>query len=108
MENIEKEISKLESERINNTHWADLTLEELRLIEDKAKKREYKIHIDELHMTFINNCAMLVGKDFKFSVPNEILTYRIMANDYMNYFYNKGMTKEEIIEMISNNKGKKR
>jgi len=104
MENLEKQILELEKQRIKNLNWFDLTLKELYLIDDKNKKRQYKESMDEFHMAFINNCAMLVGKDFKFSVSNENLTYRIMANDYMNYFYNKGMTREEIIQMIMNNR----
>lgn len=97
-------ILNLEKKRINKLHWADLTLKELELIDDLEKKRKYRKLMIDFHMRVINTFSTLVPKDFKFSVPNERLTYRIMTTDYMNYFYSKGMTKEEIIEMMSNSK----
>ena len=93
-----------EKERINNSHWADLTLQELDLIDDIIKRKEYRKSMNEFHMRIINTFSAFVSKDFKFSVSKDKLTYRIMANDYMNYFYNKGMTREQIIEMLSNSK----
>lgn len=97
-------ILNLEKERVKNLHWADLTFKELELIDDSEKKREYRKLMLDFHMRVINTFSTLVSKDFKFSVPNERLTYRIMATDYMNYFYSKGMTREEIIKMMSNSK----
>lgn len=108
MENLINQILELEKKRINSLDWYNLTLKDLELIDDKEKIKEIKKNMNEFHMTFINNCSMLVGDDFQFSVPKDKLTYKIMSEDYMNYFYNKGMTKEQIIEMITNNKGKQK
>ena len=108
MENINSRYLELEINRINNSNWLDLTQDELSLITDKDKKRKYQNQINQLYMQFLNSFAMLVGNDFSFSKPKELLTYRIMMTDYMNYFYNKGMTREEIIQMILENKEGKR
>ena len=99
-----KEIMDLEKKRVNNAQWADLTLTELELIDDVEKRKEYRKQINEFHMRIINTFSSLVPKDFQFSVPEHKLTYRIMATDYMNYFYSKGMTKEEIVKMLSESK----
>ena len=104
MKNINSQVLELEINRINNSDWLDLTQDELSLITDKDKKRRYQNQINLLYIQFFNNFAMLVGNDFKFSKPKEILTYRTMMTDYMNYFYNKGMNKEEIVQMISETK----
>lgn len=101
---LEKEIIDLEKKKINEVHWADLTLSELELIDDLEKKREYRKQINEFHVRIINTFSSLVPKNFRFSVPNHKLTYRIMATDYMNYFYSKGMTREEIVKMLSESK----
>ena len=104
LKQLEKEIIDLEKERVNSSHWADLTLSDLELIEDLGKRKEYRRQINDFHMRIINTFSSLVPKDFEFSVPNNKLTYRIMATDYMNYFYSKGMTREEIIKMLSSSK----
>lgn len=93
-----------ERERINNAHWADLTLDEMELIEDKKKKVEYKKEQRKFHIHIINPLANSVPRKFKFSVPDESLTYRIMMNDYMKFFYGKGMTRDQIIEMMIKNR----
>ena len=104
LKELENEIMNLEKQRINNAEWADLTLSELELIDDLEKKKEYRKKINEFHMHIINTFSTLVSSDFKFSVPNGKLTYRIMATDYMNYFYAKGMTREEIVKMMVDSK----
>ena len=98
---LEKQIIDSEKKRINSAHWADLTLAEVGLIDDVKKRREYRKQINEFHMRIINTFSGLVPKNFSFSVPSNKLTYRIMATDYMNYFYSKGMTREEIVKMLS-------
>jgi len=104
IKNLAEEILKLEKSRINKANWEDLTLAELELIDDLDKRREYRKKMNEFHMLIINTFSTLVSGDFKFSVPKERLTYRIMATDYMNYFYTKGMTREQIIKMMSDSK----
>ena len=104
IKNLSDEILQLEKARINNAHWADLTIDELNLIDDLDKRRDYRKKINEFHMRIINTFSTLVPSNFRFSVPNERLTYRIMATDYMNYFYAKGMTKEEIIKIMVDSK----
>lgn len=104
LQDLSAEILKLEKIRVNKAHWADLTFKDLNLIDNLDKRQGYRKEMETFHMRIINTFSTLVPQDFKFSVPNDRLTYRIMAQDYMNYFYNKGMTREEIIEMLSNNK----
>jgi len=104
LKELEKEIVNLEKGRINSAHWSDLTLSELELIVDPEKRKEYRRQINEFHMRIINTFSGLVPQSFQFSVPNDQLTYRIMATDYMNYFYSKGITREEIVKMLSENK----
>lgn len=101
---ISDEILKLEKERIDNADWADLALSELQLIDDLDKRRNYSKKINEFHMLIINTFSSLVPINFKFSIPNDKLTCRIMAKEYMNYFYAKGMSREEIIKMLSDSK----
>lgn len=104
LKELGKEIMHLETERINKAHWADLTLSELELIEDLEKQKEYRKQMNEFHMRIINTFAHLVPTNFQFSVPEHKLTYRIMATEYMNYFYAKGMSREEIVKMLSESK----
>lgn len=104
LKEFEKEIMNFEKGRINSAHWADITLSELELIEDLEKRKEYRKQINDFHMRIINTFSSLVPKDFQFSVPNHKLTCMIMATDYMNHFYSKGMTREEIVKMLSESK----
>ena len=94
----------IEKEIINNKHWADLTLEELELMTDFENQKEYLKRINEFYLLVINTFSTLVPKNFKFSVSNDKLTCRVMATDYMNYFYSKGMTREEIVNKMVNSK----
>ena len=104
LKELEQEIIALEKARINNYDWADLTFAELELIDDVEKRKEYRKQMNDFHMRIINTFSSLVPSNFQFSVPNHKLTYRIMATDYMNYFYSKGMTREEIVKMLSSGK----
>lgn len=104
LEALAEIIYKQEKERINNAHWADLTFDEIPLIDDIEKRREYRKVRRKFHLQIINPLANSVPRKFKFSVPDEHLTYRIMMNDYMTYFYSKGMTRDEIIAMMIENR----
>lgn len=93
-----------EKNRINNAHWADLTYEEVSLIEDKEKKKEYRQKQRNVHLHIVNPLANSVPRNFKLSKPDNKLTYRMILSEYLNYFYSKGMTREEIIQMMVDNK----
>lgn len=101
---LSKLIIEQERKRINNAHWADLTVDEISLIEDKQKRKEYRDILRKVHINIVNPLANSVPRKFKFSKPDEFMTYRMIISDYMNYFYNKGMTREQIIEMMIKNK----
>lgn len=97
-------IVKQEMERINNAHWSDLTVDEINLIEDKQKRKEYCDIIRKVHIHIVNPLANSVPRKFKFSKPDEFMTYRMIISEYMNYFYSKGMNRKQIIEMMVKNK----
>lgn len=92
-----------ERKRINNADWLDLTLDEVPKVEDIEKRRKYRQEMRKFHIHIINPLANSVHRKFTFSVPDEQLTYRIMMNDYMQYFYKKKMTRDQIIEMMVKN-----
>lgn len=104
LKELEQQITDLEKKRINAAHWADLTLSEIELIDDAKKRKEYRKRINEFHVRIINTFSSLVPRNFSFSVSNHKLTYRTMTTDYMNYFYSKGMSREEIVKMLSSSK----
>lgn len=104
LKELEKQIMREEHERINKAHWADLTYDEVFEIDDKEKKREYNKIRRKFHIQIINPLANSVPRKFKFSKSDSELTYRMMFNEYMTYFYGKGMSREEIIEMMIRNK----
>lgn len=102
------EICEQEKERINKSPLADLTLADLELIDDVLKRQNYYKIMKKFHVKIINPLANLVPNNFRFSVPDENLTYRIIMNDYMKYFYNKGMSGKDVIDLVIKNKGKTR
>lgn len=103
LKEIADKIIAEEKKRINNSNWLDLTLDEISLVEDIEKRRTFRQEMRHFHIHIINPLANSVPRKFTFSVPDECLTYRIMMNDYMKYFYKKKMTREQIIEMMVKN-----
>lgn len=101
---IVEKILEQEKARINSADWPDLTIDEISLIEDPEKRKEYRQKMRHFHINIINPLANSVSRKFTFSVPDNCLTYRIMMNDYMTYFYKKKKTREQIIDMIIENK----
>lgn len=103
-------IIQQETERINNSHWADLTLEDIDLIENNEKRSEANRQFKRCIRGVIN--PLYTGiKDkskFKFSKPDNLLTCRIMMRDLMSYYYKKGFTREEIVQIATDSDIKKR
>ena len=107
---VVEQIVQQETERINNSHWADLTIEELEMIEDKEKRIEARRQFKRCFMYVINPLYTGIKNKskFEFSKPDSLLTCRIMMKDLMSYYYNKGFTREEIIKIASDYDIKKR
>lgn len=101
---LEKQAMKKRRERINKAHWADLTYDEVLEIDDKEKMRTYLQNMRKFHIQIINPLANSVSKKFKFSKLDSEITYRMMFNEYMKYFYGRGLSWEEIKEMMIKNK----
>lgn len=103
-------IVQQETERINNSHWADLTLEEIGQIGDKEKRNEARRQFKRCLVCVINPLYTGIKNKskFEFSNPNELLTCRTMMKDLMNYYYNKGFTREEIVKIATDKDIRKR
>ena len=107
---VVEQIVQQETERINNSHWADLTLEEIGMIEDKEKRKEARKQFKRCFMCVINPLYTGIKNKskFEFSHPDKLLTCRTMMKDLMNYYYNKGFTRDQIIQIATDNDTKKR
>jgi len=99
-----KDTYKQEKERINKLDWLDLHPKELGLIDDIEKRKHYYKQMRGYHIHVINPLANSVSKNFKFSVGDSELTYRIMTMDFLKYFKSLGMDIDEIMEMMKKNR----
>lgn len=99
-----------ESSRIENSHWSDLTLEEISLIKDSKKRIEYQSNWKHCFRYIINPLYSSIKNQnkFHFSNPDNMLTCRNMLKDLMDYYYNKGFSRDQIIKIVSDNDIKKK
>jgi len=88
---------------IESKHWADLTLEEMELIQERSKKVQYKRNFNKYFSCVINPLYNGIENkgQFKFSNPDNMLTCRNMVQDLMNYYYGKGFTREDIAKLAT-------
>lgn len=100
----------LDKKSVEDKHWMDLTLEEISLIKDNEKRYQYRKSIKNFFMCIINPLYRGIKNKnkFAFSNSNNLLTCRNMIKDLMRYYYQKGYTKDEIINIASENDYKKR
>lgn len=103
-ESIDKLNQKI-TEYLADKHWADLTRSEIDLIEDPKKKKEYKEKSESCFKWVISPLYSGIKRSsgFRFSNPDNLLTCRNMIKDLMDYYYNLGYTRDEIIDIASEN-----
>lgn len=83
--------------------WADLTLDQVELIDDIVFKREIKKKIRYCVIHIINPLyTPLIKTSFKFSVKDKELTCRMMISELKDYYYAKNVTREELVDQITN------
>lgn len=108
-ENIDQ-ITEQITEYIESKHWGDLTLAEIEIIKDRDKRIEYRRKFKRCFMYIINPLYTGIKNKsrFNFSNPDNLLTCRNMLKDLMDYYYKKGYSREEIINIASENDMKKK
>lgn len=96
-------------EIINNSHWGDLTLEEISEIKDIEKRKEYRRRWEFCHKHIINPLySSIKDSKFNFSNSDQYLTCRNMLKDIMDYYYKKGYSKKEIVDIALERDNKKK
>lgn len=83
--------------------WADLTITQANLIDDPIFKREVHKKIRHCVKYIINPLyTPLIKTKFRFSVKDSDLTCRIMISELKDYYFSKNVTREELVEQITN------
>lgn len=108
MDQFEEALKKY-SEYINSKAWGDLTSDDIELIEDIEKRKEFRQKYQKCFRYVINPLySSIKSRNFKFSNPDNLLTCRNMMSDLMKYYYKKGFTRDEIINIACENDCKKK
>lgn len=89
--------------RVNNKHWADLTIADLEYVTDVEKKKKYRKCLKYV----INSLLYHMKKSFKFSNKDEELTCRNMMADIVAYYQKLWFDRKELIEIVRDKSNKK-
>lgn len=107
LENVEKLNDDIQK-YLESSDWCDLTVEEISLIKDDAKRFLYRKEVRNYLIKIINPLYSAIKGKFKFSNPDNMLTCRNMMEDLMKYYYGLGYSRDQIINIAVETNNKKK
>lgn len=109
-EKLLKESIEIYLRWIEDKKWSDLSKEQIELINDEQKRKEYiKKYNDCMKAVIIPLLHNMDARNnFKFSNHDNLLTCNNMMKDIYNYYKKRGFNKEDLIKIASEKNSEKR
>lgn len=91
--------------RINEKHWADLTIVDIEYVTDIEKKKQFKNSLRYIINPLLYH--MKSQRSFKFSHEDNDLTCRNMLKDIFDYYQKLGFNRKDIARIACDRSNKK-